>query len=260
MHSSVSRPLRVLLALTAASACQEPGDEPLPWRSVEATPLGDDGDPIMCMEPVAGEIEDYAFVPSPAIDALLVGSVNEAGVQLDFGIDARGTQCVAAVALTLGPVDGGTDTRTFVDLTVRSTAVRIVNHDTRAQDRVFAGVVLDAGARSFAELRLLQRLNVRLLRSGPSIDLLGLALIDAGGATVAMHDGGFDEAAAPGNCLEEALVRFGPIPWNTARTAAAGSAPIRRSAPCTCARTLSRMRPASSTRIRTRSRTRSCTR
>jgi hypothetical protein len=188
------------------------------WRELGLLPgVGDPDDlhEAFCVEPVVEPIDDFVFVPAPEMDELLSAALTRDGTQIDFGIGIDPSEWTVSIATNVG---SETQLRngSYAELSIRNQRVRIVNTTTRASDRTSTGaLVLDAGSRNLFDVELEQELLVTTQPDGSRwVDLTELRLVDGTGITLGAHEGGFDEAAPPGSCVEEAAIGFGPVPWN----------------------------------------------
>jgi hypothetical protein len=105
---------------------------------------------------------------------------------------------------------------TYASVFRRAREFRIITDGTASRDRSPSGVVvLDGGTRDLQQLALIETLEIEVTRGQTTLGGGGLELVDAGsGAALAQFGFDVNLTATPGTCLEHALVRFGPIPWN----------------------------------------------
>lgn len=197
-----------VLAVLALCACSTPDASSDMLRSAVVPPPDD-----YCIEPTAAIDPAYAVPTNVGTAGHLAGTITADGEQLDFRGGST-TKWTAAFAQELGPDAAAIQLAGYADLTVRGRTFRIINHTTPTNRRVLPGAtVLDIGARAFDSVELQQTFKVTRTSAVTKLDLTYVGVVDAAGA-VAGVDAGFDLAAPPTNCIEEAFVRFGPIPWN----------------------------------------------
>gem|GEM_PF-6405743 len=209
-------------------------------ESVLAAPSKDDA-PV-CIEPASVGPWLSAPSPAPTPGEILSGGVTDDGqVVFHPGGSSKFTSTIK-VRLSLGePDSSGRDDRLFRDVAAKNAVVRVVagtDPDRGPSDRMpLAGrsstryaaargagtarapdVVLEAKTRRLDQLELVQTYAIEVARDGSAqvaVSAVDLVAKDDGASVArAVFDPELGLASPPTTCIEHAMVRFGPLPWD----------------------------------------------